>query len=485
MKTTTLNKKQREQEENQKLYKVYENDILAFAEDFLGHMLINDVPDFHKDIYKMLPREKRIVLAAPRGFAKSYICSVIYPLHQALFQHKKDICIISASEGLAVELLRKIRTEFETNDTILQFFGDMRSPKWTEGHLILNTGINLRARGAGGQIRGFRPDCVILDDIETDESVVSEEQRSKLRDWIFKACINTLLPHGQFVMIGTLIHPLALLNEILLNDNGWPKKKYKAYIDGIQKEGQELWPDLWTHERLQARKKEIGSFAFSSEYLNDPVANETAAIKENQIRYWTELPRQYSCVIAVDPAYSDDEKADFKVASLIAIDQAQNRYLLSYIRTHIPLGEFEDAIINLWITNKLACTGIGVPNSGTEKAFFISFMKRCEQRKVYPPVIELKNSHTNAKTGVSIRNKRGRIVSALQPLFEQGKYYISKNHMEARDELLSIGASRWDDITDTMAYAEQILQPTFYEQTQYEETREQEINQDRGTTGYE
>jgi hypothetical protein len=33
---------------------------------------------------------------------------------------------------------------------------------------------------------------------------------------------------------------------------------------------------------------------------------------------------------------------------------------------------------------------------------------------------------------------------------------------EAKEELLSIGSSRHDDIVDAMAYAEQILTPSYY-----------------------
>ena len=33
--------------------------------------------------------------------------------------------------------------------------------------------------------------------------------------------------------------------------------------------------------------------------------------------------------------------------------------------------------------------------------------------------------------------------------------------LEARDELMSIGVSKHDDIVDTMAYAEQLIQPYF------------------------
>jgi len=479
-----MDKKEISKSQVLKLAELWSKDISAFVEDLFSHYLTSKTPQFHAEIYEMLQKHQRIALAAPRGFAKSHIVSVFYPLHQALFGFNKDICIISASEGLAIEWLRKIKREIEGNPILVAIFGDLRSDKWSESHITLKNGVNIRARGAGGQIRGFRPDLVILDDVETDESVASEEQRNKLRDWIYKACLNTLMPHGQFIIIGTLISPLAILQEILDTQKDWFRKKYQAYVGGEQEVGKELWGNLWTHERLQKRKSEIGSFAFSCEFMNDPVSNESAPIHANQIRYWTELPKQYSCVIAVDPAYSDDEKADYKTAALVAIDQSMNRYLISYIRTHAPLGEFQDSIINLFLANKGFVTGLGVPNSGVEKGFFTSFMTKCNDRKIYPPVVELKNSFTQSGTNVSVRNKKARVISALQPLFENGKYYISQNHSEAKDELLSIGASRWDDIVDCMAYCEQIIQPVYYEIKEAEEYEQELVAIDRGSSGY-
>jgi len=167
-------------------------------------------------------------------------------------------------------------------------------------------------------------------------------------------------------------------------------------------------------------------------------------------------------VIAVDPAYSEDEKADYKVASVVAIDNQGNRYLLTYLRTHQPTGEFIDGILNLYLQYKSVLTGLGIPSGGTEKEFFKSVVNKAEERKIYPPFVELKNVF-NTQAGEAKRNKKSRIIAALQPLFEAGKYYITPNHIEARDELLTIGSSRWDDIVDTMAYAEQILQPVYFD----------------------
>lgn len=464
------------EEEAIELYDGMNEDLSKFARIICDDVITDDLPDFHREIYQLVSTEPRLAMAAPRGFAKSTITSKVYPLWLALFKKRKDICIISASEGLAVEHLRYIKQALEANQLLLSLWGSLKSEKWSETHIIIQhpdgTRINIRAKGAGGQLRGFRPDVVILDDIETDEGVESEEQRKKLKQWLFKACINTLLPGGQFLIIGTLIHPLSVLSDLLETPNGWMKRKYTAYIDGIEDEEHILWAAR-SHEWLQGRKKEIGSFAFASEYMNDPRSDESVPIKSKHIRYWEELPTQLSLCITVDPAYSEDANADFKVASVIGIDQNHNRYLVDYVRTHAPSGEFIDAILNLYIRHKGQITGIGVPNSGTEKEFFRSVTNRAGERNLYPPFIELKNAFTSS-TGGTIRKKKRRIIAALQPLFEQGKYYIHANHNEARDELLTIGSSRWDDVVDTMAYGEQILTHKFY----FEETPNVEYQSD-------
>lgn len=451
-------------EEQEELYESYLKDVEVFARDYFGHMMEHDTPDFHREIYQMLREESRVALAAPRGFAKSTLVCVIYPIWLSVMQIKKDILIISASETLAVEFLRKVRLELENNELLIRMFGNLRSDKWTESHLILGNGVNIRARGAGGQIRGFRPDCILLDDIETDESVESEEQRKKLKEWLFKACLNTLLPGGQMVIIGTLIHPLSVLCDLLDSPReGWVRRKYRAYLDGVEKEGCELWPKARPHKWLQERKGEIGSFAFAAEFMNDPKLNDTAAIKQEQIRYWTEVPTQYSCVIAVDPAYSDDERSDYKTASCVAVDSNMNRYLLEYIRTHAPTGEFIDGVLSMYLRYRGMITALGVPDNGTEKEFFRSFSNKAMERKIYAPIVPLKNAFVQSGTGISIRNKTKRVIASLQPLFEQGKYYIHASHIEARDELLTIGSSRWDDIVDTMSYCEQLIAPVVFD----------------------
>lgn len=462
----------------------FASNMEEFAFFFFPHLLNKKIPDFHKEVYGLLPTHRYLAIAAPRGHAKTTI-EIVFCIWWSLYKRIGDISILSLSEDFVLrEITGRIKREFEINNKLKMFFGDMKTSKWTESYFRLANGIAFEGGGITGQLRGGRRGLICLDDLENNETVASDDQRDKLRERVSRELIPKLLPNGQMVYLGTLINQLSYLNNIVTSpDNGWEKRIYDCYVDGIEEEGHELWKEMLPHSELQDRKKKMGSNAFFSEYRNKPRSDETQPIKDTQIRYWKELPKQISLVIAVDPAYSQDESADYKTASLVGIDQQMNRYLIHYIRTHDPIGEFQNSLINLWLNNKSQCTAIGIPNSGVEKAFWDSFLKKCDERKVSPPLIELKNTFVVAGTSVSLRNKTSRITAALQPLFEQGKYYISSEHIEAKDELLSIGVSKHDDIVDTMTYAEQLLQPIFFEDNK-EFNLEEYQGQKRTTSNY-
>jgi len=466
-----------------------ENGLLHFAEDILSGFLSKLTPDFHREIYTLLTTKNRLALAAPRSFAKSTIVSVIYPIYVTLFKIKKDIVIISASETLAVEWLRKIKNEYLHNDVLRAFYvriwgKEPPSSKWSENHIILSNGVNIRGKGAEAQIRGFRPDLFLCDDIESDEGVRSEERRRHLKEWFEKAVIGTLDPSGQLVIIGTILHFLSLLNHLIeeAHDFGWQTKLFTAYEDGIQEPGHELWVAKWNHEDLQKRKAEIGSFAFSSEYMNNPVPEDAAAFKKDYLKYFTDLP-PVALVQVFDPAYTENETSDYKAVSIIGKDSIGNRYLEHYIRTHRPMNDYLSMAVNQYKGYRPQV--VALP-SGAEKHFYNSVVEFYAKNGCHPVFVELKNVATS-QVGVSIRKKEARIVAALQGLFQGGKYYLRKDQQEAIDELLTFPAGKHDDILDTMAGAEQCLMETYVESEadkQYvEEMLEQEVN--RGTTGYE
>ena len=369
--------------------------IEKFASTLMTKYLICETPAFHKELYGYLRGYNKMAIAAPRSFAKTTVVDVIYPCYLGLLNipNRNNIAIFSGTQSLSVEQLKKIKHEFDTNkkliQTYYQIWGMMphgAKETWKDDEARLSNGVIFQARGAGGQTRGRRPNVVICDDLETTDGVRSSDQRKNLDEWFRKDILGLLEPDAQLVVVGTILHYASLLKCIIteMKHYGWFTKIYQAYIGGVQKAGNELWAEKWSHEQLQQRKKEQGSSYFSSEYMNEPVDDATAPIRTEHLRNWTEMPEKYNMVMAVDPAYSEDEKADWKTCSLIACDSKNNRYLVKYIRTHSSQIDFFNAIANMWQLNRHYVRAIGAPNQGVEKAFFSAFVKFMEERNMYP-----------------------------------------------------------------------------------------------------
>lgn len=484
-------------QEREELALHYYTHIFDFAQDFLPHLLKVKTPEFHLELYKLLRTESLLAIQAPRGFAKSTVAGKVFTIWAGLFRHLGDISIISASEDFVVrEITTSIRHEFTSNKRILKFFGEQYNPEqWSASYFVLKNGVAYEGLGINGQLRGGRRGIIILDDLEDNDSVASEEQRNKIQQKVHKEIIPKLLPESTCVLIGTNIHPLCYLNQIIETpNNGWTKRVYRAYKDdgkglGTEATGNELWADWMNHEKLQQRKATIGSSAFSSEYLNNPQGDESNPIKPEHIRYWTELPTDLTYYISLDPAYVDEQKSDYKVAVVIGVDRHNNRYLVEYVRTHNPVGEYMDACINLYLKYKSKCNKFGIP-SGREIDFYKSIVSKAQLRNVFLPDVEIKYVMRDPTTNQSWRNKQQRIIRTLQPHFEQGKYFIHETHVEARDEILTFKSGTiHDDVVDAMSGCEQLIEPFFNHEDidkasrdYYNETEEEPI--DYGTTGY-
>ncbi len=123
---------------------------------------------------------------------------------------------------------------FEENTAILEDFGPLAGSVWRSNVLVTKTNIKIEAIGSGKKIRGrkhrnWRPDLIILDDVENDENVRTPEQRKKLKDWFDKAVSKCGDDYTDIIYIGTLLHYDSLLAKTLTNP-AYRSIKYKAVI---------------------------------------------------------------------------------------------------------------------------------------------------------------------------------------------------------------------------------------------------------------
>ncbi len=188
-------------------------DMEFFGRAYFPHYFSRPSPAFHRDLDNIwqqgvlkgiapaTPAKKKEisrmqgskrVVAAPRGHAKSTSLTFKGTIHAVAYEYKHYPIIISDSSEQAEGFLDNIRVEFEENEALREDFGDLTGKVWRSNVLVTSTNIKVEAIGSGKKIRGrkhrnWRPDLLVLDDIENDENVRTPEQRAKLENWFLKA----------------------------------------------------------------------------------------------------------------------------------------------------------------------------------------------------------------------------------------------------------------------------------------------------------
>ena len=433
------------------------NDIELFAAKYLSHHLKCRVPDFHRDLYDLaISDEERIVIAAPRGFAKSTIFSLFSPLFEIFFGTAKKIFMVSATAELAKQWIAMMKEEIEGNAVIREDFGDVSTKiKWTEDHIVCRRGprdlVHVVAKGAGYQLRGFRPDLIVIDDVETDDGVASDVQREKLLSWFNKALVNTLNLGGRLRMIGTNIHPCSLLRNVMDREN-WVARKYQAYVDDAWT--QSLWPELWPHERLQDRLEDIGLPAFNSEFMNDPVISEDPVFVKRWFKYYDpndegvieDLSTKPRTVIACDPAISQRDGADYTAIVVLTVtgrDPNIKYYVRDIVRGHWSMRGTVNELVGFYETYAGEYPTVVIETVAYQQALAEEIER---YKKNYSAEFKVKK--------IKPDKDKIRRAKAVHSEVQQGAVFFQKEkHRLLIEEMFLFPTGDHDDLVDAYVYA--------------------------------
>lgn len=439
------------------------DDILYFAEYYLSHILESETPLFHKEILRFLQTENRLCIAAPRGFAKSTITQLIYGLHCLLFNRNEDILTISKSASLAGDWLRKIKTELENNERIRNDFGSLlqwgekESKRWTQDHIVLQqNGLvysQMRARGRGCQVRGLRPTRVICDDLEDEEMVRSEEQRKFHKEWFLGALLNTLKTDQQLVVIGTVLHPLSLLAEIIEKRDQfekWETRKYKALENG-----KSLWSARFPVVDLLKRKSEIGTYAFEAEYQNNPISSDTCLWKPEWVKKYETKPKIEKVFAALDPATSTKESSDYSAIVVMGVGEDNNIYELFSTRGHWGTWELIDKIIE--VNKNYKPIRFGIEEGALTNIIRPVLIKKTETDKTLRIPLEAISLGRYTGTERKIKQATDKYSRALSVIhyWEQGAVYLK--NQDLIDEIATFPTGSHDDFVDACVYCVKMI----------------------------
>ncbi len=428
---------------------VAQKSLEKFVDCYLQHLSNNKRPVFHKEIMGKIEKigldsknsDIRQLYIAPRGFAKSTLCSRFFPLWLALYGYKKDIFLISATISIAKENLRIIRNELEGNEKLLNDFGDMKSDKWTEEQLVLKNGITIRAKGQGFQIRGFRPDIIICDDLEDDSVIYSKEQRDKLEVWFFRTLLPTLKPDQHLIYIGTKLHQFALIAKLEKQEE-FESHLYKALVNE-----KSIWEDAWPTEELLKRKK-YSLYAFEAEYQNNPLSLEEQPIKIHHLEGVKAEGGIAEACMSLDPAISEKETSDYRAIQIMGRTESGEFKELLTVRGRWGVEEMVDKVIDLYVEykNKWNILRVLVEEVAFQKILRKLLIKKSREKDIYMPI-----STTELGVGANKRpkDKLTRLMQVVH-LFE-GRLVEIQN-TDLFQELLAFPFGDYDDMVDVTVY---------------------------------
>lgn len=417
--------------------------IEFFSDYFLSHWKTKDwkrikSPWYHKEIWEALDKWENINVIIARGHGKT-TSLLIWILHALLFKKHKEIIYI-ASGVLGEEGVWKIRQELSENKLLRIVFRKLtpwdisskesKNKKWRQKELDLINWTRLLSLTKGQSIRWKRPSKIIVDDPQENSDVESKIQSDKFNTWFFSSLFWTLMPWWSISVFGTIIWNLCLVKH-LRDEKNWQTIEYKAIMNGSP-----IWPDIWSLETLKERKNILWSAIFNQEYLNIPLSRENALIKEDWLMYYssdTLLPDFEHKVMAVDPATSEKEKADFTGISVVGFKWGK-KYVLYSKWVKLSPTKLENFILSIYDRFE---PDIVVQESNIEVKLLEDLKKK------WLPLRE-------------IRAKKDKYTRLLEVsnLFEfKEVYFARQGQEEAIYQATNFPDTEHDDVLDSLVYA--------------------------------
>lgn len=338
--------------------------------------------EFHLDVIEQAkkwalpsesPAQDRDCYVGPRGVGKSTWFFLILPLWAAAHGHRKFCAAFAHSETQAVLHLQTLKRELDNNGLLATDFPDLcipaRRPRGSvesdnRGMLITKSGFVFAARGVDSTALGMkvgqrRPDLIVLDDVEPDESNYSPHLKEKRLSTLLDAIL-PLNVYARVVLVGTVTMPGSIVHDLVktitkpgeereswIADENWRVHYYPAIVrddeTGVERS---IWPEKWPMAYLASIRH---TRAYKKNYANDPMGRDGEYWHEEDFVH-IEVPALTHQLLSIDPAVTDKGSSDFTALAVVAYSASQRRVVVRYAAARrVQPGEG----LRQWVTEVL------------------------------------------------------------------------------------------------------------------------------------
>lgn len=287
---------------------------------------------------------------------KSTILTYALTVQEILKNPEITIAIFSHTRPNAKGFLRQIKREFELNRSLQAIFDDIlydnpakQAIKWSEDDgIIVKRASNpkestIEAWGVvDGQPTGKHFALLIYDDIVTRESVTTPDMIEKTTDALALS-FNLGAHGGRRRFIGTRYHFNDTYRTLIERGTATPRI-HPATHDGTPTGV----PVFLTQEQLDAKRRDFGPYVFSSQMLQNPVADALQGFQRSWVRHYRgQVPDRINWYLLVDAANGKRKGNDYTSMWAVGLGDDQRMYCIPEVRDRLNLTERTKRLIAL------------------------------------------------------------------------------------------------------------------------------------------
>lgn len=410
--------------------KIAAQDNEFYERHFFPNTVRQASPEFHKKMDRLLWSGKRYVgFMVFRGGAKTTKLR-LFTSKRIAYGISHTILFVSNSQNHSMKSLEWLKRNIKFNTKWANTFQLRPGDKWSGEEIEIIHGVDeypirVIALGITGQVRGvnvddYRPDLIVVDDPDNEETTGTIEQIQKTSNLFFGALGKSLAPVSEapdamMVLLQTPLSNGDLINTVC-KDPTWASLQISCF----NSKGESAWPARFSTEELLADKQshiKRGQLALWMREMESEIIPEGgASFRPENLRYWDLLPDNAVYIICIDPASSDSKTADDQAVGVLCAN-ARGVYLVDYTAEK---GEMPEVAVNkvLEYIVRYRPLGIYVESIGYQRVLAHMMEQAMLQRRIFTPVHQIQDR----------RPKANRIVQAIGKASGEGRLYVRETH---------------------------------------------------------
>lgn len=276
---------------------------------------------------------KRLIITLPPRQLKSILISVALPAWLLGRRPNAKVLCASYVQDLADDLARKCLTVMNSA-WYQRAFATRLEPNRRAAYDFQTTRRGFRrATSAGGALTGFGADTIIVDDPQKPADMASQAQRRVANTWFSETLLSRLnnKTEGCIIVVMQRLHVDDLVGHLTTNGE-WHVVNFPAIAETdelhrfsnafgsgehVWRKGEALHPERESLDALEALRRDMGTYAFSAQYLQRPQPREGAGIDANWFRRFDiNAPPKFEEIIqSWDTANKGGEQNDYSVCT--------------------------------------------------------------------------------------------------------------------------------------------------------------------------